>query len=203
MDGEVMVWDLSRDDKENAGDVRNASKTVGDALVGKSEVSDASHREPVTSVHWSYNPELATSSSSTGTGGYVDGHELVSTGGDGRVLVWCPGSMARPVFGYELRAQRGRDGGAMTAWGAASASFMTSGPAPGRDKKRGYRRANRLVPRGIRRRARVPLPDPAHARDDDGVPRQVYRQRERYARRCTRRLSKSTTDTPVRSTPSP
>jgi WD40 repeat protein len=137
LDGEVMVWDLSRDDKENAGDVRNATKTVGDALVGKSEVSDASHREPVTSVHWSYNPELATSSSSTGTGGYVDGHELVSTGGDGRVLVWCPGSMARPVFGYELRAQRGRDGGAMTAWGAASASFMTSGPAPGRDKKRG------------------------------------------------------------------
>ena len=138
LDGEVMVWDLSRDDKENAGDVRNASKTVGDALVGKSEVSDASHREPVTSVHWSFNPELSTqSSSSTGTGGYVDGHELVSTGGDGRVLVWCPGSMARPVFGYELRAQRGRDGGAMTAWGAASACFMTSGAAPGRDKKRG------------------------------------------------------------------
>ena len=87
LDGEVMVWDLAIDADAAvaakgvpAGGVDGVPRSdggrlgggnggaVGDALVGKSEVSDASHREPVTRVGWMRNPELDGRAAGFGAG---------------------------------------------------------------------------------------------------------------------------------------
>ncbi|XP_069140209.1 cytoplasmic dynein 2 intermediate chain 2-like [Argopecten irradians] len=62
-DGEIMMWDLSRED---------------DMLVTSSGIGDDAHREPVTRVHWI--PDNTTSKR--------DRYLLVSTSGDGKILVW-------------------------------------------------------------------------------------------------------------------
>ena len=140
LDGEVMVWDLAID-TDAAGVPAKGVPTgvadgvprsgggkgsaVGDALVGKSEVSDASHREPVTCVGWMRNPEAVTTVTTAGVGGgHDDGtYELVSAGSDGRVLVWDLSDVSQgPVYGYELAAVN-EASGAMTTWGASCAAF--------------------------------------------------------------------------------
>ena len=83
--------------------------------MGKSEVSDASHREPVTRVGWMRNPELDGRAAGV-WGGHDDGtYELVSAGSDGRVLVWDASDVSHPAYGYELTAVN--EASAMTTGG--------------------------------------------------------------------------------------
>ena len=150
LDGEVMVWDLAidadaavaakgvpaggadgvpRSDGGRLGGGKGGA--VGDALVGKSEVSDASHREPVTRVGWMRNPELDGRAAGV-WGGHDDGtYELVSAGSDGRVLVWDASDVSHPAYGYELTAVN-EASGAMTTWGASCAEFSRGSLAAGR-----------------------------------------------------------------------
>nr|KAG5692283.1 hypothetical protein BaRGS_007191 [Batillaria attramentaria] len=60
--GEVLVWDLSQED---------------DLLLATSSIGDDAHREPVARVHW-----LRDASSKKKR------YNVVSIGGDGKILVW-------------------------------------------------------------------------------------------------------------------
>lgn len=148
LDGEVMVWDLAVADGVDAKPVggvpaggaeggvprgaergKGGAPKMGDALMGKSEVSDASHREPVTCVGWmrSSNGQVTAGPlEKVGGGAHDDGgddYELVSAGGDGRVLVWDASDVAHPAYGYELASANEGGSGAMTTWGVSSAAF--------------------------------------------------------------------------------
>lgn len=78
--GDVLLWDVSNDEEP---------------LLFKSTLSDYSHHEPVTALRWVR--QLGR-----------PGHQLVSLGADGRVLVWRPSEEAyrlnHPVGGFTLLA---------------------------------------------------------------------------------------------------
>ncbi len=78
--GEVVVWDLSRD---------------GDAQAAKSyTLSDARHREPISAVTWLYS-----GSDMRRHGSQALAYRLASLGRDGRLLVWLWNKMENPVYG--------------------------------------------------------------------------------------------------------
>ena len=149
-DGEVYVWDVSGgegnggqgDSSDDDSDLKSPNlrvvNTQAEYLRARSAVSDASHREPVTSVAWLKNASATASRFSKTTT-----HEVVSFGSDGRVLVWDftkvetgsgdrsvngkteKGSrrMPFPQFGWETKSQNSGTG-KMLVNGIAAASFF-------------------------------------------------------------------------------
>ena len=102
-DGEICVWDARRVD---AGDVRRS----------RSQINQASHREPVTAVAWRRDAIEQTK--------YASGEKtylLVSLGAEGRLLVWIWHERLRhPAYGYELRhAGAAPDAGDLSMVGGA------------------------------------------------------------------------------------
>ena len=63
--------------------IENGSNANANEGYPESEVSDASHREPITQVSWLFN--LAESSKQSNR---AAAYNVVSLGSDGRVLVW-------------------------------------------------------------------------------------------------------------------
>lgn len=108
-DGGVYVFDLGADDEG------------ADPLRARSGTGDASHREPVTQVRWTRNVAEASRASERAAA-----YDVVSVGSDGRAFVWNLLKMARPTFGYEMRAPHPTTG-KMTTWGISSAAFGVGG----------------------------------------------------------------------------
>ena len=108
-DGGVYVFDLGADDEG------------ADPLRARSGTGDASHREPVTQVRWTRNVAEASRASERAAA-----YDVVSVGSDGRAFVWNVLKMARPTFGYEMRAPHPTTG-KMTTWGVSSAAFGVGG----------------------------------------------------------------------------
>ncbi|KAK9816533.1 hypothetical protein WJX72_001622 [[Myrmecia] bisecta] len=100
--GELLVWDLGRE---------------GDALLGKSGLSDASHQEPITQVAWQHSTQLAARHV-----GQTEAYQLVTLGADGRILIWLWQRPETPVFGYQLVYRR-LESHMATQWGGVSLAF--------------------------------------------------------------------------------
>jgi len=99
--GELYIWDLSRDDVQR----------------GKSQVSDATHREPISQVAWKYDSDLASKHSRT-----EEAYQIITVGADGRVLVWLWQKLDHPVYGYEL-VKEVPGTHKMVLWGGTSIAF--------------------------------------------------------------------------------
>ena len=139
-DGGVYVFDLGADDEG------------ADPLRARSGTGDASHREPVTQVRWTRNVAEASRASERAAA-----YDVVSVGSDGRAFVWNVLKMARPTFGYEMRAPHPTTG-KMTTWGVSSAAFGVGGRA--RTRTRTTRTGTRRTPaRFSRRRTGAPCFD--------------------------------------------
>ncbi len=85
--GEVVLWDLSRDAARGQ-----------DAQIAKSDAfGDARHREPVAAVVWRRSAAEARRHGVAGG----QAHLLLTLGADGRLLVWAAasGKLVNPVMG--------------------------------------------------------------------------------------------------------
>jgi len=147
-DGEVYVYDTSGtgsrggdDDDDARGDARDddrepktpkpKSNANFDFLRARSSVSDASHREPVTSIAWLPNAAAAATRFDTSAA-----YDVCSFGSDGRVLVWDFTRTSRkkipfPSFGYEVRERANRDASRrpLSIRGCSTASFLADAHA--------------------------------------------------------------------------
>ncbi|CAM9562357.1 unnamed protein product [Ascophyllum nodosum] len=108
--GEVVVWDTSRDEP----------------LVATTKIDDVFHREPVTSLSWMYSAK-------------VDDYRIAAVSGDGKLLFWSlKNNLQCPVEGYIIPAEKWQDerDGSLTVRGVprlarpagcAALSFLSEG----------------------------------------------------------------------------
>mmetsp|Transcript_3035 Transcript_3035/g.3379 ORF Transcript_3035/g.3379 Transcript_3035/m.3379 type:complete len:551 (-) Transcript_3035:210-1862(-) len=99
--GELYVWDLSRDDLQRS----------------KSRVTDYTHREPITQIVWQFNLSEASKHSDK-----ESAYQIITCSTDGRILVWAWNKLDNPVYGYELLRPH-PDTSKMVLWGATGIGF--------------------------------------------------------------------------------
>mmetsp|Transcript_10525 Transcript_10525/g.29956 ORF Transcript_10525/g.29956 Transcript_10525/m.29956 type:complete len:534 (+) Transcript_10525:187-1788(+) len=103
--GQLVVWDLSKE---------------GDAQIGCSKNTDATHREPICQVRWQYNPEAAARHTNKD-----EAYNIVTLGNEGRILVWQWTRLENPIYGYELVYRNPRSH-SMVLWGGTAFAFQTA-----------------------------------------------------------------------------